>query len=400
MRILVLNHNLVERGAYFRARETARLFRSRGHDVTFACTGLQYYRAMEARRPRWRSIRTANWTPIKDPGEGLSPFGLVQRMALAAQRHDLVYTFCHKPVDQFPARLARRLGAFWVADWCDLWRSTEGGILDMRQWPSIPPGAMGWRGPIFRGINRWEDSLERAMIRDADAVTIISRWMRRETRRLRRRDEDVHLYTSGADTARVRPMDKAAARAALRLSPAGPVIGYVANVTPDNEQLDGAMRRVWAAMPEATLLVAGPELTGEAIAEGSRAGRAVQLGRIPFAEVPTVLGAADILTIPMRDTRFNWSRWPHKFGDYIAAGRPIATTRIGDTPETIERHRIGAVGAPTADGLAEALLALLRNPGEWDAMGRRARAAAEGPESWTAHFGGLCRWLNGKGLAV
>ena len=63
MRILVLNHNLRERGTYFRAREVARGFHERGHDVTFACTGQGYYRARSVeRRERWHHWESANWS--------------------------------------------------------------------------------------------------------------------------------------------------------------------------------------------------------------------------------------------------------------------------------------------------------------------------------------------------
>jgi glycosyltransferase involved in cell wall biosynthesis len=401
-RVLLLNHNLVERGAYFRARETALRFHRLGHDVTFVCTGKQYYRPKIARRPRWTTLHTANWHLIKLDDDGLSPLGLAQRFTHLGGEFDLIYTFSHKPVDLFPAQWLRRHGGFWLADWCDLW-SSDGGIYDYSQWGKpLPPQYRDWRAPFMRATDRWEQRLEERLVRSADAITIISSWMRGRTRALGVADEDVHLYVSGADTRRVSVLDKHAARRALGLPLDAPVVGYVANYTMDNMLMDDALARVWRAVPDMRFLAAGARFWGERtpVAAAHKRGLVVDRGRVPFAEIPQILAAADVLMLPMRDTNFNWSRWPHKCGDYLAAGRPIAMTRIGDMPDVIEKHRVGAVGDPTSEGLAGAVVDLLRRPTELDAMGARARGLAENEFSWDRQFAALIRFLRGRGVRV
>lgn len=396
MRIVLLNHNLLERGTYFRARETARLLAARGHDVTFVTTGHGYWRSQEARRGRLRTVATANWSPIKGPDDGLSPIGLLQRAALLRGRFELVYTFSHKPVDVWIARMLRRRGGFWLADWCDLWNA-DGGVYDYRNWARpLPTAYRDWRAPIYRAVDRWEQQEEARVPREADAVTIIASWMRTRTQALRVPDERVYRYVSGADTARVHREDKRRCRAALGIEDTGgPILGYVANYTIDNEQLEAALGIVWREIPNMRLLLAGHHFyTAEGpVGAAERRGLVLNKGRVPFRDITKLLGAADVLTIPMRDTNFNRSRWPHKFGDYLAAGRPIATTRVGDIPEQIEAHRLGAVGAPTAEGLAAAIVELLRSPEEWEPMGARGRALAIGPAGWPARFEGLRRFL-------
>lgn len=403
MRVLILNHNLVERGAYFRARETARLFARAGHEVTFVHTGAQYYRPHISRRGRLTTIRTANWHLFKTPDDGLSPPGLLQRLVHLRGTFDLIHTFSHKPVDQWPARWLRRRGGFWLADWCDLWGS-DGGVYDYTQWGRpMPPQYRDWRAPFLRAIDRWEERLEEDLIRRADAVTIISSWMRGRTRLLGVDDARVHLYRSGADTARVSPMDALRARAALGLPPDAPIVGYVANYTMDNMLMDDALERTWRAFPRMHFLCAGARFWGESspVHRRWRQGRVTDLGRVPFAQVPRILAAADVLVLPMRDTNFNWSRWPHKAGDYMAAGRPIAMTRVGDMPGVIEANRLGSVGEPTPGGLAAAILSVLRtDPAERAAMGRRARGVAENEFSWGTQFAGLVEFLRGRGVGA
>lgn len=402
-RVLLLNHNLVERGAYFRARETALRFHRVGHDVTFVCTGRQYYRPKVSNRARWTTLQTANWHLIKLDDDGLSPLGLAQRFTHLGGKFDLIYTFSHKPVDLFPAQWLRTHGGFWLADWCDLW-SSDGGIYDYSQWGRpMPPQYRDWRAPFMRATDRWEQRLEERLVRNADAVTIISSWMRTRTRALGVADEDVHLYVSGADTRRVSVLDRSEARRALGLDPDAPVVGYVANYTMDNMLMDEALARVWRAEPRMRFLAAGARFWGERspVAKAHERGLVIDRGRVPFSEVPQILAAADVLVLPMRDTNFNWSRWPHKCGDYMASGRPIAMTRIGDMPDVIERHRIGAVGEPTPAGLADSIVQLLRTPAdERAAMGVRARALAENEFSWDRQFAALVRYLRGKGVPV
>jgi glycosyltransferase involved in cell wall biosynthesis len=124
------------------------------------------------------------------------------------------------------------------------------------------------------------------------------------------------------------------------------------------------------------------------------------LGRVSFEQVTHVLGAADILVLPMTETPLNLARWPHKFGDYLAAGRPIATTRVGDIGRDVSNNAIGAAGEPTGEGLAAAIAQIISNPAEWDAMGRRGREMAETTHSWPTRFGGLADFLAGHGLDV
>lgn len=403
LRVVLLNHNLIERGTYFRARETARLFHGRGHNVTLVTTGKQYYRPRYANESeRYRELHTGNWPLAKGPDDGIVPFGMVGRLLSLRRSYDLIYTFSHKPVDLWPAQWLRRRGGYWLADWCDLW-SRDGGVFDTSQWVKPwPPMFSGVTGAINLAINRWEERLEEKTAIAADGVSIIATWMRTQTRRLGIPDENVVHYVSGADTERIPVRDKGECRALLGMITREPVIGYVANYTLDNFQLMDALEILWKKYPRAQFLMAGPRFytDGSIVENAARRGLVRDLGRVPFAQVPMILGASDLLVCPMRETNFNRSRWPHKFGDYLSAGRPIATTRVGDIAGIVEAHALGAVGAPTAAGLAEAMESIIMRRDEWGAMGRRGRNLAETTCSWPARFEGLVEFLRGKGMEV
>jgi glycosyltransferase involved in cell wall biosynthesis len=400
--ILVLVANARERGTWFRARRIARGLFHRGHRVAFVCTGPGYYRpVLRHRDSRWLEWETACWQP-HSPIEGHSPLGLLQRVLGLRRPWDLVYTFSHHPIDQWAARMVRRASTFWMTDWCDLWSSTRGGLLDEALAPTAgtrPP----WHRRLLRAAaHRIEDHLEEQAVRLADATSIIVSPMRAETRRLGVADDRVLHLISGADLRRIPVLDRAECRRQLGIDPTVPVIGHVANYTPDNTQLEAALERTLAAHPRAMMLSVGPTwyAPGGAAARAERAGRLVNLGRRPFVEIPRLLGAADFLVMPLRDTPFNRCRWPNKLGDYLAAGRAVATTMVGDMGSIVAGWQVGVVGEPTNEGLAAAMMELLADPPGADEMGARARRLAERRLSWASRIDRLVRFLRGHGLEL
>ncbi|MCC7390828.1 glycosyltransferase family 4 protein [Candidatus Sumerlaeota bacterium] len=403
MNILILNHNLRERGTYFRAQEIARGLHARGHDVTFVGTGHGYYRPRKVdEAERWLHWETANWSALRGGGEGFSHLGQLQRYLLFRKKKwDFIYTFSHTPVDQGSARMLRRDSTFWMTDWCDLWNSEQGGLHDTRYWSlPLPMEMSGIRGRLMRASFRAEDAMEERAAIDADAVSIIVEPMRLRTRELSIPDDRVLHLVSGADTRRIDALDRDECRKKLQLPHDRLIIGYVANVTPDTEQLVGAMKIVWEKIPDVMMISVGPRWYQETdvIGEAKRAGKLIDYGFRPFAEVPQFLGASDLLVMPIRDLPFNRCRWPNKFGDYMASGRATASCTVGDMGRIIKDYDVGRAGEPAAYGLAQGILELAENRALRERCGVNARTAAEQNFSWQGQLDRLVGFLKGRGL--
>ena len=61
-------------------------------------------------------------------------------------------------------------------------------------------------------------------------------------------------------------------------------------------------------------------------------GRVIGLPRVPFAEVPRLLAAADCVVLPQRPNLLARFQAPMKLFDALAMGRPIVASAVGDIP--------------------------------------------------------------------
>jgi glycosyltransferase involved in cell wall biosynthesis len=152
-----------------------------------------------------------------------------------------------------------------------------------------------------------------------------------------------------------------------------PLVGIVARLTGVKNHrlfLDVA-RRVAEAMPEARFAVVGDgELRAGLEAYAASQGLA---GRVHFTgwvrDMPPVYAALDVVAI----TSLNEGT-PVTLIEGMAAGRAVVSTAVGGVADIVADGESGLL-APSgdADGLARAIVALLRDPARRQAMGQAGR---------------------------
>jgi glycosyltransferase involved in cell wall biosynthesis len=140
------------------------------------------------------------------------------------------------------------------------------------------------------------------------------------------------------------------------------------------EDLAAAVSRL--GRPDVALALVGADPGSEtARALASRHPGIRLVGRVPIAEVPAYLAAADVVAVPQRESADTRGQVPAKLFDAMALGRPIVSTRVSMIPEILEG--CGALVAPgDVAGLAGAIERLLDRPGEARALGEAARRRA------------------------
>jgi len=96
------------------------------------------------------------------------------------------------------------------------------------------------------------------------------------------------------------------------------------------------------------------------------------LGMQPFAEVPALLAAADIVIIPQAQRPFSRAQIPAKLMDAMAMGKPIVASAISDIPTILEGCGL-TVPPGDARAIADAVEKLLADRTWADTLGRKAR---------------------------
>jgi len=111
-------------------------------------------------------------------------------------------------------------------------------------------------------------------------------------------------------------------------------------------------------------------------------------GLLDPPHVPEHLAACDILLsphLPFEDgTPFFGS--PTKLFEYLAAGRPVVASRLGQIGRVVEDTVTGLLFEPgNAEAFQRAVLRLVDHPEERERMGREARMTAEREHTWEAN---------------
>jgi glycosyltransferase involved in cell wall biosynthesis len=178
--------------------------------------------------------------------------------------------------------------------------------------------------------------------------------------------------------------DQAECRRRLDLPHDAPIACFVGFVQYDLELVIRAFAHARKAVPNALLLLVGPKnRDAQTLAAELGIADAVRdFGARPFAEIPTYLGAADVLLLPMSDNLMNRARGPIKLGDYLAAGRATLANPVGDLVEMFERDEIGALAGESVEAYGAALAQLLDDRERCARLGRRAREVAETRYAW------------------
>jgi teichuronic acid biosynthesis glycosyltransferase TuaC len=177
----------------------------------------------------------------------------------------------------------------------------------------------------------------------AERVVAVSEPLRRAAIELGAMSDHVDVVPNGIDRARFRPQDRAAARHALSLAPAGRVVLYIGNVERHKGSLD--LVRAFAILKGKNVrfvMVGDGAALGECRALASELGVDVSFaGAKPHDEIPRWLAASDVFVLP------SWNEGtPNVVLEALACGRRVVATRVGGTPDVITSDLLGALVPP------------------------------------------------------
>jgi len=153
--------------------------------------------------------------------------------------------------------------------------------------------------------------------------------------------------------------------------------------------LAAALPRVCRARPDVRWLLMGDgplrHLVDDAVRVHGLADRVHQPGLVPHARMPAYLAACDVLVSPhgRQADGGEFFGSPTKLFEYMAAGRPIVASALGQIAEVLQHERTALLVPPDdPEALSGAIIRLVDNACLRDHLGKAAREAAVERHTW------------------
>lgn len=236
-----------------------------------------------------------------------------------------------------------------------------------------------------RGLIRLLERLELAGYRAAEAVVVVSDGFRDNLVARGVPAAKVHTIRNGVDLSRFHPdaTDRRAIRARLGAPEDTTLVLYVG--------AHGISHGLTALADVAAKLAGEPihfALVGEGAAKRDLERRVTQLRLdnvsllpgVPHDEVPSLLAAADICLVPLRDVPLFATFIPSKIFEYLAAGKAVVGSLRGEAADILRAGGAVVVEPEDAGAIADAVSELADDPL------RRAVMGSEGRRYVAQHF--------------
>jgi glycosyltransferase involved in cell wall biosynthesis len=232
---------------------------------------------------------------------------------------------------------------------------------------------------------------EDAAVAAATCILVVSEVDRRSLLDRGVGPERIVVNPNGVDAERFALAGGAEVRSRYGIETDSVVVGFAGTFGPWHgaPELARAFTQVAASLPRAHLILVGdgPELdvTRSIVSDAGLDARATVTGRVPPGEVSGYLDACDLLVSPhvTLPDGVEFFGSPTKLFEYMAAGKAIIASRLGQIGDVLE-HGVTAWLVEPGDvaGLAAALVALAEAPEVRRELGARARRQAIDRHSW------------------
>jgi glycosyltransferase involved in cell wall biosynthesis len=219
----------------------------------------------------------------------------------------------------------------------------------------------------------------------ADHVTVVSETIRQRALSVGIKPEKITQIPNGANVEGIKPQPMLQARKRLGLPNDKKILCFVGSMLMSFDLLLRTLQIVIRRFPNTSLLLVSPLKANHLrrIATLNLTKEVIPIGVQPYENIPLYLGASDILLLPRANNFIERANFPSRLMDYLAAGRPVVATAIGEVERVIRESNGGLLTAPdNPEDFANKIIELMENPQLCDELGKNAREAAENKFSW------------------
>jgi glycosyltransferase involved in cell wall biosynthesis len=292
----------------------------------------------------------------------------------SSQRIDIVYTR-QSMLEFMPLFFMKRLGVRYVAEVNGIDREQK-KLYGMAEWK------IRLSECLFGMCYGFADAI--VTVTDEIKEYLVKRYP--ETR------EKTYVVSNGANVEISRPVEKVLACHELGFDPGKTYVVFVGSLKKWHgvENAISVVEKLVQNHENMRLLVLGdgPEKSylRSVVARKGLEENVTFLGKVKYDQVPLYIGMATAcLALFDRERNDRTGLSPLKIFEYMACGRPVVTTDVGNLKSIIGRHNCGfVVKAGDIDAMSQAVLSLVGNSELAKELGDNGREAAVRYYSWHA----------------
>jgi len=199
--------------------------------------------------------------------------------------------------------------------------------------------------------------------------------------------QKISVLESAAESDVFFPKDRGRCRQSVGLDPAAFVAGFIGTLMPYQgiHYLIEAMPFILEAVPHAHLLIVGEGMMRETweteVFLKDLKEQVTFTGQVSYSDAPIYINAMDVCLAPLDSLRGEAS--PLKIYDCLACGRPMVVSDISPLKDLLDRAQgIVRVRPDDPKALADAVIALARDPEQRSRLGAAGRTFIERGNTW------------------